>query len=134
MKIRIIYCLIAVLLFSCDEEEPVFPGFIDVGFGFVVIDDQGTDLLDPANENSYKEDSIDIYSLIDGVKTIKYGVTVDSPKSFRINYSTYHNLYVMTLYLNSKMDENNKAITYVQWNSAEEDKFECEYMPKETPF
>ena len=59
MKIRVFYLFIAVLLFSCDDEENISADFIDTDFGIVVKDEQGADLLNPANENSYKEDSID---------------------------------------------------------------------------
>ncbi|MDA3953012.1 MAG: hypothetical protein PF485_05160 [Bacteroidales bacterium] len=129
MKTRIIYCMIAVLLFSCDEadEEHISAGFISTGFGILVSDEQGEDLLDPANENSYKADSIDIYWLIDGIKTRKYEANTEIPEFFVIRHNSYHDIYEMTLFLNSKIDENNRTITYVKWNSSEEDKFECEF-------
>ena len=127
MKTRIFYCLIVVLLFSCDEEENLSADFINTGFGIFVSDEQGVDLLDPANENSYKADSIDIYWLIDGVKTRIYEANLAYPEYFAIHLDPNHNLYFMQLFLNSKIDENNRTITYVKWNSTEEDKFECEF-------
>ncbi|MFC2096401.1 hypothetical protein ACFLQ3_01725 [Bacteroidota bacterium] len=134
MTTRIIYLLIIVLLMSCDEEETVSADFINTGFGIVVKDEHGTDLLNPANENSYKVDSIDIYWVIDGAKTRIFESNLAHPEHFVIRYNPYHDIYELQLFLNHKMDENNKAITYVKWNSVEEDKFECEFKLVETAY
>lgn len=134
MKTYIFYFLIFALLFSCDEEEHISAVFINTGFGIVVKDEQGTDLLNPANENSYKADSIDIYWMINDIKTRKLEANLDNPEPFKIHFDPYKEIYFMTLILNHNIDENNKAITYVKWNSKEEDKFECEFKLVENTY
>lgn len=131
MKTIINYFLVMIFLFSCSKDDNSVSCFTDdSAIQFSVKNEQGVDLLNPSNENSYKESLIDIYWIIDGVKTRIHEANLDCPEFFRID-ANENNEYFFTLFLNTNVDENNRSITYIKWNDIEEDKFECEFRKGE---
>ena len=119
-----------IFLLSCSDDDSVDYFTDDSQIQFSVKNEQGLDLLNPSNEYSYKEDLIDIYWVIDSVKTRIYDANLDLPKFFVISNNS-NNEYFFHLFLNTNTDENTRSLTYIKWNDTEEDKIECEFRKGE---
>jgi hypothetical protein len=122
--------LLMVSLYSCKKNNVAV--FASTAFDISYFDQNGNDLLDPNNPKSYKESDIDIYYLLDGIKVKQYQGNLDFPEFFWIPNEIRENKHYMRLYPNRKsLDENNRAITYINFGSNKEDKVECEFQTYE---
>jgi len=113
--VTLMLSLVMVLL-SCQKEENSV--FLDGGIEITVIDNNGNDLLNPSAENSFKEESIKIYYLIDGVVEEVYHPTADYPRNFFIYERD--GIYRMALSLNGN-EKDEFPVTYIQWNETDTD-------------
>jgi len=114
--VTLIILIFAMIFLSCQEEE--VSTNIDIVIEITVIDKSGNDLLNPSVENSFKEESIKIYYLIDGVVEEVYYPNSDNPKGFRIYERD--SIYRMGLSPNGNKKEE-FPVTYIQWNETDTD-------------
>ncbi len=124
---KLILLSILVAMISCkkNNENRIFD---ETPFDISYFDKNGNDLLNPNNPNSYKETDINIYYLINGEKVKQYQKNLEYPKSFFISNEIRDNKYFMRLFPNDRnLNENNRAITYINFGNNEEDKVECEF-------
>lgn len=122
--------VLMISLYSCKKNNDAV--FDETGFDITYFDQNGNDLLDPNNPKSYKESNIDIYYLLDGIKVKQYQENLQSPEFFFISNEIRENKHFMVLHPNRKsLDENNRAITYINFGNNEEDKVECEFQTYE---
>lgn len=117
-----------ISLFSCKKDNEAV--FDETAFDISYFDQNGNDLLDPGNPESYKESDIDIYFLVDGIKMKQDQGNLKYPEFFFISSDEIkENKYYMRLFPNHQnLDENNKAITYINFGNDIEDKVECEFQ------
>jgi len=126
----IIILVIMISLFSCKKDNEAV--FDETAFDISYFDNNGNDLLDPNNPVSFKESDIDIYYLLDGLKLKQYQANLEYPEFFFISDEIRENKYFMRLFPNRKnLDENNRAITYINFGNNVEDKVECEFQTYE---
>lgn len=122
--------LIMITFFSCKKDNEAVAD--DTAFDISYFDQNGNDLLDTNTPNSYKASDINIYYLLDGIKVKQYQGNLACPKSFYISDEIRENKHFMVLFPNDKsLDENNRAITYINFGNNEEDKVECEFQTYE---
>ncbi len=123
----LILLLIMISFFSCKKDDEAV--FDETAFDISYIDQNGNDLLDTINPNSYKASDINIYYLLDGIKVKQYQENLEYPKFFYISNEIRENKHFMVLFPNRKnLDENNRAITYINFGDNREDKVECEFQ------
>ncbi|MDD3721743.1 MAG: hypothetical protein PHW92_04535 [Lutibacter sp.] len=126
----LILLLIIISFSSCEKDnEPVF---VSTAFDISYFDQNENDLLNPNIAESYKESDINIYYLLDGIKVKQYQENLKYPEFFFISDEIRDNKYFMRLFPNRKnLDENNRAITYINFGNNVEDKVECEFQTYE---
>ena len=141
---KLFYFVISVLMLSgcgtppknkCNER--CFGIWIDVSLGFKVVSEDGTDLLNPENENSYKHDEIEIWYLYpDGAYFKEDCPSCVISKGFQILYDKNRG-YIMNLMMGStKGIFNGKYInsqpetftTYIHWNATDIDTVYTEFV------
>ena len=113
MKTKLL--IFIVLLTSCFSacEKPKTE--IDIGVQISYVDKNGNDLLDPANSNGYKESNIDLYYMLNGVKTRVYDGLMDLPEGFKIEYSETFHIYSLSISPNDKYDANKMSETLIDF-------------------
>jgi hypothetical protein len=124
---RIIFPVIMVIFFSCkkDKKDISVSTAIDISY----FDQNGNDLLDPNNPLSFKESDIDVFYLLDGVKVKQYQGNLEFPEFFFISDEIRENKHFMRLFPNCEnLDENNRAVTYINFSNNLEDKVEGEFQ------
>ncbi|WP_321299679.1 hypothetical protein [Marinifilum fragile] len=115
---------IALLLFACSSDDEQHVAHFGLSFDFSVLDSDGNDLLNPNNENSFKESDIKLYYLINGEKKEVYNPNMDSPRNFFI-YQEGSDAYRIRIFLNDTESEE-KTITYILWNNIDSDTISAE--------
>ncbi len=129
MKLLIILAIM-FSLYSCKKDNDAV--FDETSFDISYFDKNGNDLLDTNSPNSYKASDINIYYLLDGIKVKQYQENLEYPKFFYISNEIRENKHFMVLFPNRKnLDENNRAITYINFGDNREDKVECEFQTYE---
>ena len=106
-----------------------------------VNDANCTDLLDPSNPNSFKEEEIKIFNLKGGVLEEVYNERMDVKRDFFIfeQDSKYgkrlfpNNEYLMRLFPNISASEK-FPITYIQWNAEDTDTIQCQFLQDKNYF
>ncbi|NOU62083.1 hypothetical protein [Marinifilum caeruleilacunae] len=114
---------IAVILVSCSSgDEP--SAFVDVSIELSVLDIDGNDLLNPNNDDSFKESDIKLYYVINEEKREVYDPNMQYPRNFFIFKEGA--IYRIRLLLNNDKSDD-KPITYIQWNDKDSDTISAEF-------
>ena len=112
----------ALILFSScssDDEQFIVSAAIDIS----VKDSEGNDLLNPENVNSFKENQINIFYVVNGQELIFYNGDLAHPKGFFI-YKEEKSEFRIRVFPN--MDKNLELpVTYIKWNSTDTDTIRC---------
>lgn len=122
MKKLLVFLLI---LSSCKEKmETSFS--VDTRIDIQVIDSLGNNLLNPSVSNSYREENIKIYFLINGEKTFIWEPLMRSPNRFYIyddfNTGDYH----IRIFPNESKNED-LPVTLIQWDTNDTDTIVCHF-------
>ncbi|NOQ27890.1 MAG: hypothetical protein GQ564_21215 [Bacteroidales bacterium] len=139
-----INCLFLFLLLvfgiSCSEDESdnTYYG-LSIGTTVLIsiVDDQGTDLLDPNTPNYFNCSNAKISHLLNG-EIIEYNEGhLDFGEGYRIynsevraSFDTYMFCVLATCAYRSD-SENTNPITYIKWNDTDTDTLQCEYHIEE---
>lgn len=97
-----------MLFYGCSDSEDGDQVVVDVSVHLTIEDAQGTDLLDPEEENAITQDDIHLFYEIDGSKvsfeSANEGSQLDYPKGFFIGPSEGANVFggkhVLTVFSN----------------------------------
>jgi hypothetical protein len=120
---KIITVIIGLLALSCstDNKNDLSSTNYDVGLSFKVTSVDGTDLLNPANPNSFLKENIKIYYIRNNVKVEVYNPNLDNPRNFSIVPPSQSglNYYYFDMALNNQTLQN--AITIIEWNNTDSD-------------
>lgn len=135
-----INCLFLFLLIvfgiSCSENENdnIYYGYsISTSVRISIVDEQGTDLLDPNTPNYYNCSNVKISHLLNG-EIVEYheghldyseGYRIYNPEDLGFN-DTYLFCVLATSAYGSE-SKNTNPITYIKWNDTDTDTLQCEY-------
>lgn len=122
MKLITLILITTMVLFSCQKEKESFN--VDTGIEITVLDKIGNDLLNPLNQNSYKEDIIKIYYLINGVVEEVYFPNYENPRNFSIYEKD--GIYQMRLFPNG-YEREEFPVTFIKWNETDTDTIKCSF-------
>lgn len=113
-SILIIFIVLLSLSFSsCGKDKTLLQPGIQISY----IDKNGNDLMNPANPVGIKATNIDIYYIINGVKTRVLDGNMDMPENFRITeYDNFHK-YCLDLAANDKYDANKMSETLIDFGN-----------------
>ena len=124
--IYIILSSMILALTSCDEKDCCsgIPGD-DTLFEFSLLDESGTDLLDPEIQGTYNTDNIRLYNEENGDTTMVYDENSDTPYGYTIieRESVFR---IRPFFLNA--DSEFETIGYIKWNSEEIDTLKLELV------
>lgn len=122
MKPITLIIISAIVFFSCQKEKKELN--IDTGIEITVFDENGNDLLNPSNQNSFKEQTIKIYYLINGVVEEVYYPNYDNPR----NFSVYEKEGVYRMGLSPNANEKEELpVTFIKWNETDTDTIKCSF-------
>lgn len=123
---NIMYAIItalAVLSSACNKDST--EGFVHSAELYLTVkNNEGKDLLDPNNPESFKEEDIHLLYIVDGKAQKVYDENMTIPKGFKI--VKLDSEYSIKLFLNSDPSEKN-PITYIQWDDNSIDTLKAEY-------
>ncbi|NPA67323.1 MAG: hypothetical protein GXO50_01810 [Chlorobi bacterium] len=119
---NLIYLLLVMSLIACSKEENTEQFIIDTDIDISLKDDDGNDLLDPNNTDSYDENTIKIIYEVNGEQFEFYDEKLDAPKGFFIYQ--HENEYRLRLFPNIS-DIENYPVTYIKWNESDTDTIKC---------
>ena len=135
----IILSRVALLMLSasCDDEQT--PGqvfvFFDTDLYLEVLDDAGTDLLNPGNANAFEFDEIRLFYLEGGQKVEYFNPELDHPRNMSLGSPQDFGLTddaPYRLVLNAVvLDDQEQVSMFVQWNDELEDEITCELLKSE---
>lgn len=124
---KVILLLVCTFIFSCTKnDDSSYGGARATVAHFTLKNSQGVDLLDPSNPNSFKENDIRIYFLIDGTEKLMYNTDLDNPDYITI--SKKGDSYTIEVLMNEGFTSSNAATTYIQWSPTERDEVKAEYL------
>mgnify|MGYP006141197027 CR=1 FL=1 len=141
MKNLFYYFTISILIYSCNSDDINNNSFynLDTNLSFKVSSIDGTDLLNPNNQNVYLEENIKIYYLNENDEVVEiYNSNADSPRNFSITSpeNSDVNFYIFGVGLNVQGERTetepsfyniNNAITYIEWNEADTDTIKANF-------
>ena len=113
MKTRLL--IFIVLLTSCFSACEKQKTMVDIGVQICYADKNGKDMLDPNTPNAYKESDIDLYYMIDGVKTRVYDGMRDTPENFMFYYLETFHMYSLSIGPNDRYDANQMSETLIDF-------------------
>ena len=125
----IILILTFVTLFGCSSDDSQEQFNFDVGFEFSVTDNEGNDLLNPENPNSFNESDIKLFYLINGETVEFYDDNLDYPRNFLIYQNS--DSYRIRVFLNYSETEELPE-TYIQWSKTDSDTIKSEINRSDT--
>lgn len=125
----IIIVAIAFFMSNCNKENTDMT-VVDLGIYISFIDNNGTDLLNPNNDVSYKENEIKVFHLLNGKKELFYKSNLDHPNGFFIVHdekiSNYYYLGVgVNDYDNGSTANPYEAITLLELSENVTDTITC---------
>ncbi|MCK5762570.1 MAG: hypothetical protein KAH05_00475, partial [Clostridiales bacterium] len=110
------------LLFSCSKNSDA--DYIDVGIHLKLENSSGSDLLDPSVDNSYNNDNIKLFHLLNGTEQYYLCGNCDNQKGYY--FFERDNKYVMSVFTNIEVQQDGTyPITYIQWNETDRDTIQC---------
>jgi len=119
----IILILTFITLFGCSSNDNQEQFNFDVGFEFSVTDNEGNDLLNPDNPNSFNESDIKLFYLINEETVEVYDNNLDYPRNFLIYQNS--DSYRIRIFLNYSETEELPE-TYIQWSETDSDTIKSE--------
>ncbi len=129
MKYLIYSFIIALLFSSCDDNENEEQVLVSIGSAFLmkIADNEGNDLLDPDNDNSFKIEDINNFYLIDGEKVRKFNEEMTYPKGLQLFYHGNYKRWVLLVSTNNYIDNDFKGISFLEFKNGSIDKIEVQY-------
>lgn len=128
MKSFLFLILPFILIVACEKENHNAQSVLDVNIYITVWDIAGHNLLDPGYMGSFKEDSIKLFYLINGVTEEVYNPNQLYPRNFDIFNDIWPDSSIYKIQISPNIDDSSlKPITYIQWNSYDTDTIICEY-------
>ena len=129
MSVKKHVLLIIIMSISACSSDSISNFTVSTNIDISLKDTNNTDLLDPANENSFKNRDIKIYQEIDGEKIEaieinrinmnKGNFILDYPHDFFIYQ--HENDYRIRVFLHSNPASGKYGATYINWGGIEED-------------
>lgn len=122
---HLLLILIVTTMVSCStstNEENAYVLFNSIEFS--VVNTAGEDLLDSNNPNSIDIDNIKLYHVIDNEVIEVYDSHLEHPRHFFV--FEHENEYRIRVFQNTSENEN-RPITYIQWNETDTDTLQVEY-------
>jgi hypothetical protein len=114
--ISFILILTISLFTACESKDESKAAFsIDRAVKLSVKNHEGEDLLDPSNSNSYTEEDITVFYLVDGEKKKVFRPNLEISKGFKIYNWENTPGYRMTIFPND-LSEDDIRTTYIQWS------------------
>lgn len=116
--------IIILVLSSCSSDDSKEQFNLDVGFEFSITDNEGNDLLNPDNSNSYNHSEIKLFYKKNGV----YEEVFDENLDYSRNIKIYKHIdkYRIGIVLNHSVEEVQPE-TVIRWNESESDTIKCEF-------
>jgi len=117
MKTLLFICIAFMLVFinGCKKDGTVYVAqYLDIAYN----DNLGNDLLDPSNSNGFSSENIQLYTLVNNVKTEVYHPNLTYAHSFMIYKNDSLKLYFLRVFL-----EDNT--TFLQLNQNITDTITC---------
>jgi len=112
----------ATVLFSSCSSDDSDQFIVDTHIDVLIKDSNGNNLLDPENVNSYKEEQIKIFYLVNGQQSEVNNSNLDYPKGFFIY--EHENEFRIRIFPNSDKNEET-PVTYIMWNNTDIDTIKC---------
>lgn len=122
MKKLLVFLL---LLISCKEKMETSYG-VDTRIDIQVIDSLGNNLLNPSVSNSYKEEEIRIYFIINGEKTNIWEPLMQFPNRFYIYDDFNTGDHRIRIFPNDSKNED-LPVTLIQWDINDTDTIVCHF-------
>lgn len=126
MKNITILLLVFIVLTSC-KEQPIRGVNVEVDTYLWVRNSNGQNLLDPATPGHYSRDSIKIFYDINGRKIEMFDPNLRDPRNFAVLKFEPNGEYYIRIFTNMEKTPDNVTLTYIQWNSADEDTIRVAY-------
>ncbi len=120
-KLLLITCI--CLLFSCSKKTGTMDD-LDIYIDLKLENNSGSDLLNPNTNNSYNQENIQLFYLLNGVEQYYFCSNCDHQK--RYFFFKRDNKFVMRIFPSFKIQEDGTyPITYIQWNDNDRDTIQC---------
>jgi hypothetical protein len=123
-KIILIY-LVTFSLCSCGSDEVNNQFNFDINLELNVTNAKGDDLLDPKNTDSFDQNKIKIFYLIDGKLVEVYDGSKQFPRNFLVFQQEGH--YILRVFLNHSETEKYPE-THIQWSENNTDIIKSEFI------
>lgn len=115
--------LITVMLLGCNSDEGTQQFSFGAAVEFIVLDNEGNDLLNPKTKGALAHDDIRLYYYLDGKYEEVYEPHLDSPRNFVIFKQNSN--YRIGVSLNHSEKEKYPKIL-IKWNESRSDTIKCE--------
>lgn len=119
------FLVFLVLLFSCRGNNEDFFS-VDTRIDIKVVDSIGNNLLNPNLSNSYREDEIKIYFLINGEKIYIWEPLMQFPNRFYIYNEFNSGDYRIRIFPNDTA-HTDLPVTLIQWDTNDMDTIVCHF-------
>jgi len=130
-SISFILVLTISLFTACESEDKNNAAFsIDRIVKISVKNQKGDNLLDPKNSNSYTEEDITVFYLVDGEKKKVFRPNLENSKGFKIYNWENTPGYRMMIFPND-LSEDDIRTTYIQWGENDLDTMKTQIERKE---
>lgn len=125
MKNIVFLLLLSITLFSCGEDPIVGPHF-GTGPYFIVVDEDGNDLLDPNTPNFINIKNISSYYLVNGelkepLDVLKLPLGYSNIDTLGIIQDDNRKYHLMSILFNPIPNRDNIATTYIKWSENDTD-------------
>ena len=119
---KFLIILVAFLIISCSKNSA--SDVVDVGIHLKLENSSGIDLLDPGVDNSYNNENIKLFYLLNGVEQYYLCGNCDHQKGYY--FFERDNRYVMSIHTNIEVQQDGTdPVTYIQWNETDRDTIQC---------
>ncbi|HLO92222.1 MAG TPA: hypothetical protein VK172_13750 [Lentimicrobium sp.] len=111
------------LLISCSKESGKADN-LDICIDLKLESISGSDLLNPDTENSYNQEDIQLFYLLNGIEQYHFCGNCDHQKHYY--FFERDNRFVMRISPSFVIQEDGSdPVTYVQWNDSDRDTLKC---------
>jgi hypothetical protein len=112
-----------LLLISC-AKHPDSADIFDTSIDLRLENISGEDLLNPDTDNSYNQNDIQLFNLMDGVEEYHFCGNCDHQQGYF--FFKRDNNFVMRISPNFEIQKDGSdPITYIQWNETDRDTIQC---------
>jgi hypothetical protein len=119
-------CLLCMGFYGCDKDNGGKSVNVDIGVNISYVNTAYTDLLNPAAANGIKKEDIDIYYLVNGIKTPVNNPRYDFPENFMIRQVGTNSKYFLTVFASTATDDKGIGTTYISIKNQPEDTVRAE--------